>query len=87
MCSYMADIVSIINIGMTLELKHILQTSLITVCLCYMNRSFHFNNYLKQLYISNKTEHFSYKSGCGMMHIEAFKIRADLGYRQMASGY
>ena len=36
---------------------------------CY----FHFNSYLKQLLISNKTEHFSYKGGCGMVHIEAFK--------------
>ena len=43
------------------------------------------NNYLKQLYIGNKTEHFSYKSRCGMMHIKAFKRRAGLGYRQMVS--
>ena len=27
---------------------------------------FHFNNCLKQLYISNKMELFSYKDGCGV---------------------
>ena len=37
----------------------------------------------KQLYTSNKTEHFSYKGGCSMhrsRHIEAFKRRVGLGY-------
>ena len=36
----------------------------------------HFYSHLKQLYISNKTEHFSYKSGCGVHEcilIKAFK--------------
>ena len=37
--------------------------------------------------MSNKTECFSYKNGCGMTHIEAFKRRAGLNYREMASGY
>ena len=44
----------------------------------------HFYSHLKQLYISNKTECFSYKGGCGMRgrtRIKAFKRRADLGYR------
>ena len=39
---------------------------------------------LKQLYISNKMERFSYKGGCdvhGRTCIEAFKRRAGLGYR------
>ena len=38
----------------------------------------------KQLYTSNKTEHFSYKGGCTMRRqtrIEAFKRKASLGYR------
>ena len=48
--------------------------------------SFPFNSYLKQLYINNKTECFSNKNGCGAMHIEAFKRRASLGYRQTALG-
>ena len=36
----------------------------------------YFNSQLKQMYISNKTECFSYKGECGVhgrMHIEAFK--------------
>ena len=36
----------------------------------------HFYSHLEQLYISNKTEHFSYKGGCGMhgrTRIETFK--------------
>ena len=40
-------------------------------------------SHLKQLYISNKTKHFSYKGGCGVLGhtcIEAFKRRAGLGY-------
>ena len=44
----------------------------------------HCNIHLKQLYLSNKTEHFSYKGGYGVrehMHIEVFKRRAGLGYR------
>ena len=39
----------------------------------------HFYSHFKQLYISNKTEHFSYKGGCdvcGHTHIEVFKRRA-----------
>ena len=43
-------------------------------------------SYLKQLYISNKLECFSYKSGYGLTCIEAFK-RVRLGYRQMTSDY
>ena len=46
--------------------------------------SIHCNSHLKQLYLSNKTECFSYKGGCGVrerMRIEAFKRRAVLGYR------
>ena len=34
--------------------------------------SIHFNTSLKQLYISNKMECFSYKGRCGVMHNEAF---------------
>ena len=44
----------------------------------------HFYNHLKQLYISNKTERFSYKGGYGVhghTHIKAFKRRAVLDYR------
>ena len=43
-----------------------------------------FYSHLKQLYMSNKTERFSYKDGCGMRghtHIEVIKRRAGLGYR------
>ena len=41
----------------------------------------YFYSHLKQLYMSNKTECFSYKGGCGMPEytcIEAFKRRAGL---------
>ena len=39
--------------------------------------------HLKRLYTNNKTEHFSYKGGCGVpgcTRIEVFKRRAGLGY-------
>ena len=47
------------------------------------------NSCLKQLYVSNKTERFSNKDGCGIhgyTHIEVFKGRAGLGYRKTALG-
>ena len=40
-------------------------------------------SHLKQLYISNKMKHFSYKGVCGVCgctHIKTFKRRAGLGY-------
>ena len=54
------------------------------------SHSFHFNSHLKQLYISNKMEQFSYKDRCGIhgyTHIKVFKIRDGLGNRQIALGY
>ena len=45
------------------------------------------NSSLKQLYISNKIERFSYKHGCAMILIEAFKRRAGLSCRLIVSGY
>ena len=42
--------------------------------------SFHFNSSLKWLYISSKTDCFSYKGWCGMMSIKVFKGRANFGY-------
>ena len=44
----------------------------------------HFYSHLKQLYMSNKTEHYSYKGGHHVharTRIEAIKRRAGLGYR------
>ena len=80
---YMAAIVGIISrYGLGIE-----ETSLITVSIHCISCSFHFNTYLKQLYISKKTEHFSNKSGHGVSTIKAFKRRAGLGYRQTGSGY
>ena len=42
--------------------------------------SIQFNNSITWLYISSKTEHFSYIAGCGVAHIKAFKIRTSFGY-------
>ena len=45
---------------------------------------YHCNSHLKQLYFSNKMEHFNYKGGCGIGErtcIEALKRRTGLGYR------
>ena len=44
----------------------------------------HFYSHLKQLYMSNKTEHFSYKGECcvrGRTRIKVIKRRAGSGYR------
>ena len=68
---------------MALELKHVVKTNLIRISYHCKSRSFHFISYLKELYTSDKTEHFSNKSESGMMCIEAFKGRAGLGYKQI----
>ena len=50
----------------------------------------HFYNHLKQLYISNKTWHFSYKGGCdlhGCACIQMFKTIVGLSYRYTTLGY
>ena len=50
----------------------------------------HLYNHLKQLYISNKTWHFSYKSGCdihGYACIQMFKTIVGLSYRYTTLGY
>ena len=47
-------------------------------------------HFYSELYINNRTEHFSYKGGCGMrgyVCVDAFERRAGLGYRLTASGY
>ena len=67
---------------MFLELKRVIETKLKRVGY-RIGQCYYFNSCLKHLYISNKMVHFSYKSWCGMMSIEAFK-KAGLGYRQMA---
>ena len=52
--------------GVALELKHIIETNLIRVSHRCINRYFHFSSCFKQLYKSNKTEHFNYKGGCNV---------------------
>ena len=75
---------------MALELKHVVETNLIRASYHCISRSFHCNSHLKQLYISNKTQRFGYKSRCsicGHTYNEAFERRDGLGYRQTALGY
>ena len=65
---------------MALELKRVVVTNLIRVSYCCITVNFPF----KQLYTSCKTEHFSYKGGCGARgytYIKVFERRAGLGYR------
>ena len=61
------------------EMTNLIRASYITMYMPLL----HFNH-LKQLYVSNKTEGFSYKGGCGVrehMCIEAFTRTAGLNYR------
>ena len=48
-----------------LESKRVVETNLIRVSYCCISCYFCFNTPFKQLYTSNKAEHFSYKGGCG----------------------
>ena len=69
---YMVTIVSIVW-GVALELKLVVETNLIRVSYHCISHSFHFKSHLKQLYLSNKTEHLSYKIGCGVYGCRSMK--------------
>ena len=77
----MAIVVVIVNgrdLGIDTRRRHYPTKS----CLALYKELIHCSSHYKQLYVSNKTEHFSYKGGCGIsecMHIEMFKRRASLG--------
>ena len=77
----MADIVGIIRRhGLTIKKCHSNQLTKLALC----EPLIHFNNHLKQLYINNKMECFSYKGWCvvhGRTFIEIFKRRVGLDYR------
>ena len=75
------------SVGMTLELKHDRNQPSVTKIALYELLYLHFESPLKQLYISNRTEHFSYNDGCDIIVMcdEAFKRTASLGYRLMVS--
>ena len=50
--------------GLSLVLMHIVETNLRNNTKVVLNKLLiHFNSYLKQMYINNKTEWFSYKEG------------------------
>ena len=57
---------------MVIAFMRIIETNLIRVSLRCINRYFHFNNYLKQLYLNNKKERVSYKDGCYMRTLATF---------------
>ena len=79
----MAAIVGIISRhGLNIEAHHRKQPNISKLSL--YKPLLHFYNHLKQLYLSNKIKHFSYKGVCGIRgwtHIKTFKTRAGLGYR------
>ena len=57
-------------VGMALQLKYIIKTIPNKTKLALDKpQQFHFKNHLKQLYISNKTECFSYKGECGVRYM------------------
>ena len=53
-------------VSVILQLKHIIIASLIRLSYYCIGHYFYFKSHLKQLYISNKMEHFNYKGGCGV---------------------
>ena len=63
---------------MALELKHIIETNLVRISHHCISHSYHFNSHLKRLYISNKTERFSYKGGlvCVGIHISSVEKKS-----------
>ena len=83
----MATTVAIVSrCDLTIEECHI-ESNIIRKIYCCIIHSFHFHCHLKQLYISIKTDQFSYKGVCdvrGYTHIEGVKRRASFDYRQKA---
>ena len=73
----MAAIVGIVNrCCLTIEVRCTCRSQPNKSKLALYNPLLHFYSHIKQLYISNKTERFSYKGGCvvcGSTHIKAFK--------------
>ena len=78
----MAAILSIVTRhGLRIEVHHRNQPNKSKLAL--YKPLLHFYSHLKQLYISNKMERFSYKGGCGVLGcicIKAFRRKACLGY-------
>ena len=79
----MAAVVDIVSRhGLAIEACHRNQPNMSKLAM--YKPSLHLHSHLKQLYISNKTERFSYKGGCGICEhtcIKTFQRRVDLGYR------
>ena len=72
---YVAAVVSIISRrGLIIDARRENQPNKLKLALNKL--SVHFNNSLKWLYISSKMECISYKGGCGMTRIEAFKKKS-----------
>ena len=64
---------------MALELKHVIETNLISITYCCISCYFHFNIPFKQLYTSNKIERFSFKGGCAvLMHTRIECLKEEL---------
>ena len=61
--------------GVALALIHIVKGSPIRVSYIVLyKRLIHCNSCYKQLCLSNKMEHFSYKGGCGIREITHIKV-------------
>ena len=77
----MAAIVSIISRhSLTIEVRHRKHPNKSKLAL--YKPLLHYYNHLKQLYISKKMEHFSYKGGCGIhrhMHISK-RLKQELAW-------
>ena len=54
-------------------IKCIIETNLERLSWHCLNHYFQFNSPLKQLYINNKMEYFSYKGGCGISILRHLK--------------
>ena len=76
---YVATVVGIVSkCGLSIDAHHENQPNKHKLAL--YKPLIHFNSSLKQLCIRSEMKRFSYKGGCGVAHIKAFKRRASLGY-------
>ena len=68
--------IAIFLVGEAIDLKHVVEIKLIRVSYHCISWFFHFNSYLKQLYISNKMEWLHYKGAwmwCSYMGIHILR--------------
>ena len=77
---FMSICTTVSLVGVALELKHVIETNLITLSWHFISCYFHFSSHLKQLYVSNKIYSVPIMK-VGMEYVYQGFQKVGLGYR------